>query len=64
MRVIVIGAGKVGYRIAETLSLEGYNVVVIDKDEDVIRRVSENLDVMAIRANGLGKQPLKELGGR
>lgn len=62
MRVILIGAGKVGYQIAEKLSKEKYDVVVIDRSPEVISKVSENLDVLAIRANGLLKQPLKELG--
>jgi Trk K+ transport system NAD-binding subunit len=30
MRIIVIGAGKVGYQITESLSREGFDVVVVD----------------------------------
>lgn len=62
LRVIVIGAGKVGYQIAETLSEEKHDVVVIDRSDEVVGRVNDNLDVLAIRANGLLKQPLKDLG--
>ena len=38
MRIIVIGAGKVGYTLAEHLTQEEHDVTVIDKDEDVIER--------------------------
>jgi len=61
MRVIVIGAGKVGYQIAETLSRESFDVVVVDHDEQVINRINENLDVMTLCSNGLIGKPLKQL---
>ena len=38
MRIIVIGSGKLGYQIAEALSREKYDLVVIDSDSDVIER--------------------------
>ncbi len=62
MRIIVIGAGKVGSQIAETLSKEEFDVVVIDQDEQVITRISESLDVLTMCSNGLVGQPLKQLG--
>ena len=61
MRIIILGAGKVGYQIAESLSNEEYDIVVIDNDEIAIFRVQENLDVLAIHANGFTATPLKEL---
>ena len=61
MRVIIIGAGKVGYQIADTLSRDNYDVIVTDRSEQALERVTENLDVMTIRANGLISKPLKEL---
>lgn len=61
MRIIIIGAGKVGYQIAETLSRENFDVVVIDQDEHVITRINEHLDVLTLCSNGLVGQPLKQL---
>ena len=61
MRIIVIGTGKLGYQIAETLSKEKYDVVVIDNDSDVTDRISESLDVLTMHANGLLAEPLEEL---
>ena len=60
MRVIVIGAGEVGYNIADILSKEGSDVVVIDKDEDRLKAVSENLDVQTITGSGSSPQILEE----
>lgn len=62
MRVIVIGAGKVGYQIAESLSREELDVVVVDHDQDVIDRINYNLDVMTLKSNGLLSSTLKHLG--
>jgi trk system potassium uptake protein TrkA len=62
MRVIVIGAGKVGYQITESLSREGLDVVVVEHDQDVIDKISENLDVMTLKANGLLSSTFKHLG--
>ncbi|MCP5373534.1 MAG: Trk system potassium transporter TrkA [Hyphomicrobiales bacterium] len=48
MKVIIAGAGMVGYNIARHLAQEGNDVTVIDQSEDLIRRVSDNLDVQGI----------------
>ncbi|MBF0211165.1 MAG: Trk system potassium transporter TrkA [Desulfamplus sp.] len=62
MKVIIVGAGEVGYHIASCLAAESKNVVVIDKDVDAIRRVSENIDVQTIRASGSSPAVLEEAG--
>ena len=48
MRVIVCGAGRVGYNISRQLSLENHDVTVVDSSSENIRTVSESLDVQAI----------------
>ncbi|SLM29333.1 K+ transport systems, NAD-binding component [Desulfamplus magnetovallimortis] len=62
MKVIIVGAGEVGYHIASRLASENKNVVVIDKDPDSLRRVSENLDVQVINASGSSPTVLEEAG--
>jgi trk system potassium uptake protein TrkA len=52
MRVIIVGAGEVGYQIAKFLSLESIDVVVIDKDKNKLRRVIEYLDVAVVEGEG------------
>jgi trk system potassium uptake protein TrkA len=48
MRVIVCGAGQVGYHIARQLSLENHDVAVIDSSEQHVRMVGDTLDVQAL----------------
>ena len=52
MRVIISGAGQVGYGIAEKLSFEGIEVTVIDKDADLVQRVRDNLDARGVHGHG------------
>ncbi len=52
MRVVIVGAGKLGYTIAELLSNEQIEVVVVDNDEEQLTAVKENLDVMTIEKSG------------
>ena len=59
MRVIIVGAGEVGYHIARFLSLESIDVVVIDKDKDKLRRVIEDLDVAVVEGEGGGPSTLE-----
>jgi trk system potassium uptake protein TrkA len=62
MRIIIIGAGDVGYHIAQTLSREKHDVVVIEGREDLSRRVSDNLDVQVVTGNGSNPDILREAG--
>ena len=60
MRVVIVGAGKLGYTIAELLSSEQIEVVVVDKNEDQLTAVKENLDVMTINKNGCNPVTLND----
>ena len=64
MKTIVIGAGEVGYHIAERLSREGHDVVVIERDPTVRARVQDELDVMTVEGNGSSPRVLEEAGVR
>ena len=46
LRVIIIGAGKVGYKLAEKLSQENHEVLIIEQNEDRRKILQENLDVL------------------
>ena len=52
MRIVVVGAGKLGYSIAELLSNEQFDVVVIDQDEARLEAAKNTLDVLTVLANG------------
>lgn len=64
MKTIVIGAGEVGYHIAERLSREAHDVVVIEQNSTVRARVQDELDVMTVEGNGSSPRVLEEAGVR
>jgi len=60
MRIVIIGSGKVGYYLAESLSKENNDVVLIDKDAEALKKAEDNLNVMCIRGNGVSTNVLLE----
>jgi trk system potassium uptake protein TrkA len=62
LKIVIVGAGEVGFHIASHLSLENKDVVVVDKNAAAIRRVSENLDVQVIQGSGSSPVVLEEAG--
>ena len=48
MKVIVCGAGQVGFHIARQLAAENNDVTVVDQSVELTRRVSDALDVQAM----------------
>ncbi len=62
MRVIIVGAGEVGFQIAKALSLERIDVVVIDRDKSMLKRVMDELDVAVIEGEGGDPASLKDAG--
>ena len=48
MNIILVGAGKIGFTLAQSLTQENHNITVIDKDEEQIALVNATLDVMSI----------------
>ncbi|MGI6422490.1 MAG: Trk system potassium transporter TrkA [Syntrophomonadaceae bacterium] len=64
MKTIIIGAGKVGYSIAQLLSSENQEVVVIEQDEERLNIVNDNLDVQVILGSGSSPATLEAAGVR
>lgn len=62
MRILVVGDGKVGHTVAEQLTREGHDVVIIDKNENVLQRCEDTLDVLCIRGNGANARTLLDAG--
>ena len=52
MNVIIVGAGKVGSYLTSKLSDEGHNILVIEKNKDVLERLLAQNDVMGILGDG------------
>ena len=64
MKVIICGAGQVGYGIAERLAAENNDVVVIDTSPDLVQRVNDTLDVRGFLGHGAHPETLDEVGAR
>ena len=62
MRIIIVGAGEVGFHIAQKLSEENQDVFLIDKDQEKVRRITENLDVQVILGLGTSPDTLRDSG--
>ena len=62
MKIIIIGIGKVGDALAQSLSAEGHDVTIIDNNPKVVERVENTLDVMPIKGNGFSTSTLLDAG--
>jgi trk system potassium uptake protein TrkA len=62
MKVIVCGAGQVGFSIARHLALENNDVTVIDLDPELVRRVSDTLDANGVVGHASNPEILEKAG--
>lgn len=62
LRIVLVGAGKVGYSVASSLSADGHEITVIECDEERADRVDNELDVKVIRGNGVRPAVLERAG--
>src|SRR5215218_5487400 len=62
MRTVIIGAGEVGFNTARMLSDEGHDVVLVEQDEALVERATEQLDALVIHGNGASPRLLAEAG--
>jgi trk system potassium uptake protein len=61
MKIAIVGAGKLGCKVAEALLGGDHSVTMIDKDETALQGLSSQMDVMTIAANAKEVAILKEL---
>ncbi|MRS11848.1 MAG: TrkA family potassium uptake protein [Actinobacteria bacterium] len=64
MNIVVVGCGRVGSQLATMLSVEGHNVVVIDRDENAFRRLGGTFNGVTICGLGFDEEVLEEAGIR
>jgi len=64
LKVIIIGAGKVGIQIAQTLLSENHDVIIVDKREEIKQDLDSHLDIMTIIGNGANVRVLEQAGIR
>ena len=64
MNIIVVGCGRVGSQLSTMLSVEGHNVVVIDRDEAAFKRLGTTFNGVTIKGLGFDEEVLEEAGIR
>ena len=52
MKIVIIGDGKVGYKLAKQLSSEKYDIILIDNNEEKLRKSIERMDVFCVAGEG------------
>lgn len=62
MRIIILGAGRVGESVAESLVSERNDITVIDPDPQRLRQLEERLDLRGVAGNGIHRDVLKRSG--
>ena len=62
MRIIIVGAGKMGREIVKHVCHENHEVIVIDSSSSVIEEIINEYDVMGICGNGASYDVLKTAG--
>lgn len=64
MNVVVVGCGRVGSQLGTLLSVEGHNVVVIDRDAEAFKRLGTAFNGVTIKGLGFDEEVLEEAGIR
>lgn len=64
MRVLIVGAGEVGFHLAQRLSEENQDVVLIETDPDRAAFAQQQLDILTVVGNGASMSVLEEAGVR
>ncbi|MEJ6736463.1 MAG: Trk system potassium transporter TrkA [Flavobacteriales bacterium] len=61
MRIVIAGAGEVGFHLAKMMSNEAQNIYIIDDNEDRLEYVQSHIDVFGVKGNAKNIHVLKEV---
>ncbi len=62
MKVAIAGAGKLGFKVASALAGGDYSITIIDIKESVLDKISQQLDVMTVKADARKVSVLQDVG--
>lgn len=62
MKIIILGAGRVGFSVAESLVSERNDITVIDQDPQRLRELEGRFDLRGVVGSGIDPQVLAEAG--
>ena len=62
MKIIIMGCGRVGARLASLLDEDGHEVTVLDNDTYSFRRLPSTFGGAALYGNGIDEEALRRAG--
>ncbi|MGD9115711.1 MAG: TrkA family potassium uptake protein [Dehalococcoidia bacterium] len=62
MKIVIMGCGRVGGRLAGLLDSEGHGVSILDVEEYSFRRLPSDFGGTALVGNGIDEESLKKAG--
>ncbi len=62
MKIVIAGAGDVGFHLAELLSIENLDIILIDLEQDVLDYAATHLDVLTLRGDCASLELLEQAG--
>lgn len=62
MKILIVGCGKVGRNIAEELSKEKHELVLVDSNPSIVQEASTSLDIIGVIGDAASLSTLKEAG--
>lgn len=62
MKIVIAGAGEVGFHLAKLLSNESLDIVVVDTDKEKLLKIESQIDVLTHRGDCASFKTLQEIG--
>ena len=64
MKILIAGAGEVGYELGKVLSNEKHDITILDQRQSCLQRVTKNLDVLTVEGNATSPHSLVDAGAK
>ena len=61
LKIVIVGAGEVGYNLSKVLSKEDYDITVIDTNPEKCLKVKNAIDARVIEGNGTSQRILQKI---
>lgn len=62
MKIVIIGAGSVGFQLARMISQREHDVIIVEREQEKIDQVAEHLDCRIVVGSGVSPQVMREIG--
>ena len=62
MKIIIVGCGKIGKSMIESLTAEGHDLTIVDKNTQILNETADAFDVIGVCGNAVDCDTLMEAG--